>query len=315
MIMVHNLTRQIQTKYHYTIGPYAKPAIYVKPGDTIVVETEDAFEGKITDEKTKPSDVLEMPFVNPVNGPIFVKGAENGDSIAVKIESIRPRGSQPRGTTCLIPYFGGLTNTDKTVTLNNPLPEIVRKVEVTEEFVKWNEHIRFPYNPLIGTIGTSPQIDSISTLTPANHGGNMDLPDIRPGSTIYLPVRVEGALLYLGDCHASQGDGELCGVAIEYPTYTTITVNLVKGWTLEWPRLENNEFIMSIGSTRPMEDAARIAYADLIEWMVSKYGFDKWNAYFILTQVGRVHLGNMVDPNYTIGAILEKKYLPLESNK
>jgi acetamidase/formamidase len=239
-----------------------------------------------------------------------VEGAEKGDALAVKIHAIKPRGPQPRGTTCLVPYFGGLTSTDKTATLQDPLPEIVRKVNVTEEGIKWNDRITLPYEPFIGTIGTAPEIDSINSLTPGNHGGNMDLPDVGPGSTLYLPVQTEGAFLYLGDGHAVQGDGELCGVAIEFPTITTMTLDLVKGWTLNWPRLENEAFIMSIGSARPMEDAARIAYADLVQWMVASYGFDKWDAYLLLTQIGKVRLGNMVDPNYTIGASIAKQYLP-----
>jgi len=306
----HYLTGDVQGGYHYTIGPYADPVLRVKPGDTVVVETHDAFEGKILTEDTRPSDVLEVPFLNPQSGPIYVEGAEKGDALAVKIHSIKPRGPQPRGTTCLVPYFGGLTSTDKTATLQDPLPEIVRKVNVTEEGVKWDDRITLPYEPFIGTIGTAPEIDSINSLTPANHGGNMDLPDVGPGSTLYLPVQTEGALLYLGDGHAVQGDGELCGVAIEFPTTTTMTLDLVKGWTLNWPRLENEELIMSIGSARPMEDAARIAYADLVQWMVASYGFDRWEAYLLLTQIGKVRLGNMVDPNYTIGASVAKRYLP-----
>lgn len=305
----HYLTDDVQKRYHYTIGPYADPVLHVRPGDTVIVETHDAFEGKIVSEDTKPSAVLEFPFLNPQNGPIYVEGAEKGDALAVSIHSVKPRGPQPRGTTCLVPYFGGLTSTDKTATLQDPLPEIVRKVQVTEEYVKWNDRITLPYEPFIGTIGTAPELDSINSLTPGNHGGNMDLPDVRPESTLYLPVRTEGAFLYLGDCHAVQGDGELCGVAIEFPTTTTITVDLVKEWTLNWPRLENDEFIMSIGSARPMEDAARIAYADLVQWMVASYGFDKWDAYLLLTQIGKVRLGNMVDPNYTIGASIAKRYL------
>ena len=305
----HYLTDDVQKRYHYTIGPYADPVLHVRPGDTVIVETHDAFEGKIISEDTKPSAVLEFPFLNPQNGPIYVEGAEKGDALAVRIHSVKPRGPQPRGTTCLVPYFGGLTSTDKTATLQDPLPEIVRKVQVTEEYVKWNDRITLPYEPFIGTIGTAPELDSINSLTPGNHGGNMDLPDVRPESTLYLPVRTEGAFLYLGDCHAVQGDGELCGVAIEFPTTTTITVDLVKEWTLNWPRLENDEFIMSIGSARPMEDAARIAYADLVQWMVASYGFDKWDAYLLLTQIGKVRLGNMVDPNYTIGASIAKRYL------
>jgi amidase len=305
----HHLTEDVQKAYHYTIGPYADPVLHVRPGDTVVVETQDAFGGKIVSEETKPSAVRRAPFFNPQNGPIYVEGAHKGDALAVKIESIKPRGPQPRGTTCLSPYFGGLTGTDTTVTLQDPLPEIVRKIEVTEEYVTWNDRLTLPYEPFIGTIGTAPEIDSISSLTPGKHGGNMDLPDVRPGSTLYLPVRVEGGLLYLGDCHAVQGDGEVCGVAIEIATVTTLTLDLVQGWTLDWPRLENDRFIMSIGSARPMEDAARVAYADLVRWMVDSYGFDRWDAYLLLSQVGRVRLANMVDPNYTIAASIARRYL------
>ncbi len=309
--MRYELTEKKQGKYQYTIGPYAKPVLEIESEDTVVIETQDAFGGKLVDENTKPSEVLDKDFANPSNGPIFIKDAKRGDALKIKIESIVPRGKQPRGTTCLRSNFGGLTGTEQSPTLNEPLPEIVKKVFITVEGIKWNEHITLPYSPFIGTIGTSPLIDSINTLTPGKHGGNMDLPDVCPGNTLYLPVQVEGALLYVGDCHAIQGDGELCGVAIEHPTYTTITVEVVKGWRLEWPRLESDNFIMSIGSARPMDDAARIAYADLIKWMVSDFGFNKWDAYLILTQVGRIRVGNMVDPNYTVGAFIEKKYLDI----
>ena len=281
----------------------------MKPGDRVSVETLDAFGGKIKNEKTKPSQVLEFPNVNPLNGPIFVEGAEKGDALKIQIKSIKPRGPQPRGTTCLIPFFGGLSGTQKSPTLQEPLPEIVHKVNITERKVSWSDRIRFPYDPFIGTIGTSPELDSINSLTPDSHGGNMDLPDVRPGNTIYLPVRVPGARLFLGDCHATQGDGELCGVAIEFPTETIITIDLVKGWTIQWPRIENKDFIMSVGSGRPMEEAAKIAFADLLSWMKEGFGFDRYDAYFVLTQIARVRLGNMVDPNYTLSASIGKQYL------
>jgi acetamidase/formamidase len=305
----HHLTEEAQGHYHYTIGPYSEPVLRIKPGDRVTVETLDAFGGKIKDEKTKPSQVLEFPNVNPLNGPIFVEGAEKGDALKIQIQSIKPRGPQPRGTTCLIPLFGGLSGTLKSPTLQEPLPEIVHKVKITEREVSWSNRIRFPYDPFIGTIGTSPELDSINSLTPESHGGNMDLPDVRPGNTIYLPVRVPGARLFLGDCHATQGDGELCGVAIEFPTETTITIDLVKDWTIHWPRIENKDFIMSVGSGRPMEEAAKIAYADLLSWMEASFGFDRYDAYFVLTQIARVRLGNMVDPNYTLAASIGKQYL------
>ncbi|WP_348612612.1 acetamidase/formamidase family protein [Halobaculum rarum] len=304
----HKLTEEDQDGFHYTVGPYFDPVLEIEPGDTVEVETEDAFEGVIESENDKPSEVL-GDNLNPQNGPIYVEGAEEGDALAVSIESIEPRGPQPRGTTCMIAEFGGLTATDRTAMLNEPLPEKVKKLDVTTDGTIWNDDITIPYEPFIGTISTSPKIDSVNALTPFKHGGNMDLPNVRPGNTIYLPVNIEGGYVYLGDCHAAQGDGELHGVAIEHPTNTTITVDLIKDWEIEWPRLEADDYIMSIGSVRPMEDCARIAYKDLIEWMVDDYGYDKWEAYMLLTQVGNVRLGNMVDPNYTIGASIDKEYL------
>ncbi len=115
--------------------------------------------------------------------------------------------------------------------------------------------------------------------------------------------------LFIGDAHACQGDGEVCGTAVEYPSTTTIRVDLIKGWTLEWPRLEREDFIMTIGSARPLEDATRIAYRELVLWMEAEYGFDRWDAYMMLSQCGRVRLGNFVDPKYTVGAGILKKYL------
>jgi amidase len=308
----HHLTEAKQGKYHYTMGPYSDPVLHVEPGDRIVVETRDAFGGAIKTEQDKPTQKCTMPFLNPQNGPIMIKGAEKGDAVAVYIESMVPRGDNPRGTCAMIPEFGGLTGTYYTATLNDPLPEIVRKINVDEKWVYWSDRVTLPYKPHIGTLSCSPEIDSISSLTPDNHGGNMDLPDMGPGSVTYLPVRSAGGRLFIGDAHACQGDGEVCGVAVEYATVTTIRVDLIKGWNIEWPRLENDEVIMCIGSTRPLEDATRIAYRELVRWMEKDYGFNKWDAYMMLSQCGKVRLGNFVDPKYTVGAAISKKYLAMK---
>lgn len=305
----HNLSEARQGKYHYTMGPYSEPVLTIEPGDRVIVETHDAFEGKIKSESDLPTAVLEMPFLNPQNGPIMVEGAKKGDTLAVCIESMAPRGPNPRGTCCMIPEFGALTGTYYTATLNDPLPEVVRKINLDEQWVYWSDRVKLPYRPHIGTLSCSPEIDSINSLTPDNHGGNMDLPDMGPGSITYLPVRTPGGRLFIGDAHACQGDGEVCGVAVEYPTVTTIRVDLIRNWEIEWPRLEKEDFIMAIGSTRPLEDAARIAYRELVRWMVKDYGFDKWDAYMMLSQCGMVRLGNFVDPKYTVGAAIRKKYL------
>ena len=291
------------------MGPYSDPVLHIRPGDRVVIETRDAFEGVIRNETDKPSDLLRMPFLNPQNGPIMVEGAEKGDALAVYIESMVPRGENPRGTCCLIEEFGGLTGTAYMATLNTPLPEIVRKIKIDEKHVYWSDRVTLRYRPHIGTLSCSPEIDSINSLTPDNHGGNMDLPDMGPGSITYLPVRTPGARLFIGDGHACQDDGEVCGVAVEYPTITTIRVDLIKNWLLDWPRLENEELIMAIGSARPLEDASRIAYRELIRWMVADYSFDKWDAYMLLSQCGIVRLGNFVDPKYSVGAAIRKRIL------
>ena len=307
--VTHELTEAVQGKYHYTIGPYSTPVLSIAPGDRVVVETRDAFEGAVKTEQDLPSRVLRMPFVNPQNGPIHVEGAQKGDVLAVHIESMLPRGPNPRGTCAMIPQFGALSGTSLTALLADDLPEIVRKIDVDEKGVYWSKRVTLPYRPHIGTLSCSPEIDSINTLTPDNHGGNMDLPDMGPGSISYLPVRTEGARLFIGDAHACQGDGEVCGTAVEYPSTTTIRVDLIKQWSIEWPRLETEHLLMCIGSARPLEDAARIAYKDLVLWMEAAYGFERWDAYMLLSQCGIVRLGNFVDPKYTVGAGILKKYL------
>ncbi len=306
---LHELTEERQGTYHYTIGPYSEPVMTVKPGDRIKIWTRDCFEGRIKTENDKPSQILEMPYINPQCGPIMIEGAEKGDAVAIYIESMLPRGDNPRGTCCLIQEFGGLTGTAYTATLNDPLPEIVRKIDLDEEHVYWSDRVTLPYKPHIGTLSCSPEIDSINALTPDQHGGNMDVPDICPGHVAYLPAKVPGARLFVGDCHACQGEGEVCGVAVEYPTITTIRVDLVKGWNITWPRVETPALIMALGSARPLEDATRIAYRELVYWMVKDYGFDKWDAYMLLSVCGKSKLGNFVDPKYTVGAAVSKGLL------
>ena len=305
----HRITIEDQGTFHYVYGPYADPVLEVDPGALVTVETHDAFEGKITSESDRPSQILNFPYLNPQTGPILVRGAEKGDALAVRILSIKPRGPQPVGTTCLIPEFGGLVATSDTAMLNPPLPEIVKKVVVDDDGVHWSDNVVLPYEPFIGTIGTSPEIEAISSLQPDYYGGNMDVPDVAPGAIIYLPVNKAGALLYLGDCHAIQGDGELCGVALEIPATVEIQIDLIKGHGNGWPQLETEHAMAFIGSARPMEDAARIAYRELVRWVAAETGQSEEEAYMLLTMCGKVRVGNMVDPKYSLAASVEKRFL------
>ncbi len=303
----HRITDAEQGTRHFVYGPYATPILTIQPGDTIKVDTEDAFSGKLTSEQDRPTKVLNHPFLNPQSGPFAVAGAEKGDCLAVYIKAVETRGEY--GTTALIPEFGGLVGTAATATLNPALPERVKRMRIDAAGVHFSDRIILPYEPFIGTIGVSPEIEAISSLVPDYYGGNMDLPDVGPGSVIYLPVHINGASLFVGDCHATQGDGELTGVAVEQRATVTLRIDLIKNWSFTWPRLETADFIMTIGSARPLEDAARIAYRELCRWMAADYGFDELDAYMLLSQAGRIRLGNMVDPKYTMGASILKRYL------
>jgi acetamidase/formamidase len=306
----HRIDEARQGEYRYVYGPFAEPILTAKPGDVLEVDTLDAFAGLVKTEDDLPSKVLNFPFVNPQNGPFRIEGAEIGDALAVRILDIESRGEQPRGTTALIPGFGGLVATPQTAMLNPDLPEAVKKMEVTREGgVKFSDRVTLPWEPFIGTLGVSPYMEAVSSLQPDYWGGNMDLPDVAPGAVVYFPVLHEGGLLFVGDAHARQGDGELCGVAVEINATVTLQVDLVKGWTLPGVRLETEDMIMSIGSARPLEDAARIAYRDLIRWLVDDHGYDETEAYFLCTQAGKVRLGNMVDPKYTVGASMRKDWI------
>ncbi len=138
----------------------------------------------------------------------------------------------------------------------------------------------------------------------------MDSPGASVGNTVYFPVNVPGALLYIGDGHAAMGDGEIAGTAIEVPLRARFQVNVIKGQKINWPRFENEDAIMTVGAYHPVDDALRIAYTELIGWIHRDYGPSEMDAYELLTKVGHIRLSEMVDPNYVVVASVEKKYLP-----
>ena len=293
-------------EYSYVFSPYLEPIASVAPGETVVVYTEDAFTGRIQGPEDLPSRVLDERL-NPQTGPIYVEGAEPGDTLAVRIDAIEA--TRDWAVSCFVPFFGGLTGTGATALLHDALPERVYFYTIADGKLTCGDRLRIPWCPFLGTIGTAPRLEAISALTPHAHGGNMDVRDTAPGNTVYLPVAVPGALFFTGDAHANQGDGELCGVALEISARATLTFDLVKGQTIAWPRIESSDRLMVVGSARPMEDAARIAYRELIDWIVADYGYDRLDAYQLLTQAGTLYVGNMVDTYYSLVAGVEKTYL------
>jgi amidase len=300
--------RQPGERYNYTYSGAHTPIAEVGPGEKVVIYALDAFANRITQPDHKVSERCPQPYnVDPLTGPVIINGAEPGDSLRVHIHDIQP--DREFAVTSLIANFGGLTRTNKMPLLHDPLPERSRIMPIRDGFVHFDEQIKVPYSPFLGCIGVAPFLEAIISLTPDYFGGNMDCHYTCPGNTIIFPVSHAGAHFFCGDAHACQGDGELSGVAAEMPSRTTLSFSLDKGKTIRWPRVESPTHIGCIGAGRPMDDAARIAYFELIEWMAADYGFEKLEAYELLAQVGELRLGNMVDPNYTFCARIDRKYL------
>lgn len=299
-----------EVKYVYGV---AEPAARLKPGDILETNTVDAFGNAIQ----KPGDTLSMvKGDNPLTGPFYIEGARPGDTLAVKILDLQVDSNQ--GVGAFAPGFGALSPTNYTPMLGPPLPEKIWLYPIdhssntaTFKAMDSNFSVKIPLHPFFGCIGVAPAGGEVrSSIVPAEFGGNMDSPEASAGNTVYFPVNVPGALLYLGDGHAAMGDGEIAGTAIEVPLRARLQVNLVKGQKINWPRFENDAAIMSVGAYRPLDDCLRIAFTELIAWMHSDYGLSDLDAYELLSKVAKVHLNEMVDPNYVIVASIEKKYLP-----
>jgi acetamidase/formamidase len=206
----------------------------------------------------------------------------------------------------------------QTATLQAPLPERTWVYAVSEdrESVIYRAldsafSVNVPLEPFHGTVGVAPAEREVrSTLVPDYFGGNMDTREMRAGTTVYLGVNVDGALLSLGDGHYAMGDGESCGVAVEGAMDTTFVVDVLKGRHVFWPRLEDDDYIMVAGSCRPLEDAFRIAHTDLVRWTAEETALSLMDAYQLVSQASRSSIANVCDRNYTVVAKLAKSYLP-----
>jgi acetamidase/formamidase len=302
-------------QFAWTFGG-AAPVARIRPGTILELWTEDCFAGRVHSKDDLVSQVCEFPFLNPQTGPFHVEGAEPGDTIAVHFVSIEPARDWAASTT--VPLFGALTSTHLTATLQDPLPEVVWIWELDRvarlcRFSARDSALTadLPMNPMHGTVGVAPaNLEVRSALVPDAFGGNMDTPEMRTGVTCYLGVNVSGGLLSIGDGHARQGEGETCGVAVECAMNTVLAVDLLKHVATPWPRLESDTHIMSTGSVRPLEDAFRIAQADLVQWVCELTGLSALDAYQFLSQSVEAPLANVVDTNYTSVAKVRKDWLP-----
>ncbi|MEV0585931.1 acetamidase/formamidase family protein [Nonomuraea sp. NPDC050310] len=298
----------------YTFGGRA-PVAKVRPGTILELFTEDCFGGRVRDVGDLPSQVCEFPFLNPVTGPFHVEGAEPGDTLALHFVSITPARDVAWSST--FPLFGALTGTHTTATLQPALEERVWRYDLDLErrvarfeARRSDYSVELPLDPMHGTVGVAPAANEARmTITPDAHGGNMDTTELRAGVTAYLGVNVEGALFAIGDGHARQGEGEVCGTALECAMNTVVAVELIKGVATPWPRLEDDLHLMSTGSARPLEDAFRVSQHDLVTWAAELTGLDTLDAYQLISQAGTAPVGNVCDTNYTMVAKVAKEYL------
>ena len=299
--------------YAWTFGG-AAPVMRLRTPCVLDLYTEDCFAGRVQSADDLVSR-LNITGLNPQTGPFWIEGAEPGDTVAVHFVSLTPARDWAASTT--VPLFGALTGTNLTALLNQPLEEVtwIWELDAGRKLCRFSARksdftADLPMDPMHGTVGVAPaQHEVRSALVPDAFGGNMDTPEMRAGTTCYLGVNVPGALLSLGDGHARQGEGETCGVAVECAMNTVLVVDLIKGTPTPWPRLENDRYIMSAGSARPLEDAFRIAQHDMVGWVAALCGLDPIDAYQFVTQAVESPLANVCDTNYTSIAKMPRQYL------
>jgi len=282
------------------------PVLTVKPGDVLESETlwGDWYEkpgGKW------PGEV----------GPVAIDGAEPGDTLVVEVLKVRP--NRDTAVSTQGGRFGALVPDGGTAMLNPDFPRgryvwrldraaMTGSVELPGSTVRT---VTVPLRPMLGRVAVAPEgEEAFGGLWPGRFGGNMDVADVRDGTTVYLPVFHPGALFYFGDGHALQGDGEVCGSGLETSMEVAFRFGLLKKKPIAWPRLEDAEHLMVAGSARPLSDALRIAFVELIGWLEAEHGFDRADAYQLVSQTAVVRVANMVDPVYTVVAKFPKRFLP-----
>jgi amidase len=268
------------------------PVETLAPGESVLVETKYAF----GDQPLGPGDTLadiDLAVCDPLSGPLFVEGAEPGDTLLVHIEHVEPVGAGAQG---VIPDFGVLEW--GRLPLYFFTPEHGR--------VKWLRGMEYEVQPNVGAIGTAPKDGAIPSVYPGDHGGNMDMKYICAGSTVQLPVWHPGALLYVGDAHQKQGDGELCGCVAETDAEITLSVDLVKGKAIRRPRVVTDSRYMLVASAETLDEAVKIAVRDTVDLLVEDKGFTEDEAYLFTSIFADAEICQVVDPLKTARVAMDR---------
>ena len=291
--------------YHIAIGAH-EPVLRIASGDSVTTTTVDARGRDVEGEQVAERG-------NPQTGPFYIEGAEPGDTLVVNLDRVWP--NRDWGFTATAVAANVLDPGYRPV-FEDEAEQGIWAVDLEKGTARLDEPhtqlagVEWPIDPMIGCFGVAPPRDqAISTATSSTHGGNMDYRGFRQGARVYFPVFVEGALFHLGDGHAIQGDGEIVGTGVEIPFEVTFSVEVLKGKTIGWPRLEDDEYIMAVGNARPLDQCVQHATTEMLEWLQSDYGLTARSAHALLGQFVEYDVGNVFDPAYTMVCKVSKAVL------
>jgi amidase len=284
----------------YSFNPQHEPAEYVKPGELVTIETEDAFGGQIRSERDSVN-VLDWSRVDGATGPIFVEKARPGDTLAAEILEINvPK----KGVIVTVPKHGILAE--------KKFKPSTRIVKISKNHVSF-EKVRVRADPMIGTIGVTPESGETPCGSLGKHGGNMDVKALTAGTKLYLPVFVEGAMFAVGDIHAVQADGELCVSAIEVPGEVLLRFQLIKQKKPQWPILETKDSYALLACGETLDEAARFATEAAVEAFMREYHWSFETAYMFGSLAIDLEISQVVDPKKGVRAVVSKDLIDLYS--
>jgi amidase len=301
-------TYHFEPKESYnTFSSAHPPALRIKPGDHVITYTIDAG-------GTDSAGVRRGQGPNPETGPFYIEGAEPGDTLVVHLLRLETNRATGFSASLLAPYtsdpgFLRLEALREPKTANWRIDK-QKGIAYLDPAEFKGPRIELPLRPMLGCVATAPANKAaIPTSFPDNFGGNMDYNGMGAGATLMLPVFEPGALFFLGDGHARQGDGEVVGSAIETSLDVEFSVDLIKRKKINWPRLENDDFIMVLGSSRALNEALQHATTELMRWLMESYGYDERGASVLMGQAMEYEISNVVDPEFTIVAKMRKRFL------
>ena len=307
-VLVAETHRLIPERFYNTYSEAHPPALRFRPGDRVVTKTID-----VAGVDWNGKSVASGP--NPQTGPFYVEGAEPGDMLVVTFEKIEPNRATAYSGSLLAPYVVDPATINARV--DREPKRMIWNIDKAKG-IAWIEsadlkpsRLELPLRPMLGCVGVAPaRKEAISTAVPGAFGGNMDYAWLNAGMKVMLPVNAPGALLFIGDGHARQGEGEVAGTGLETSMDVEFTVDVVKKKRIGWPRMETETHIMVLGSARPLLEALQHATSELQQWLIDDYGFSERGAGTFMGQAAEYEIANVVDPSFTVVAKVRKALLP-----